>query len=452
MNRRKLYMLGLGCPKNQVDAEIMLAKAAAEGYSVVDDPEDADVLVVNTCAFIDAAREESVAAILELAGLKAAGTGPRRLVVSGCMAERYGGELAGELPEVDAFVGTGALAEFPRALGAEGGRVFKGDKHYLPAASMERRLTDGDGSAYVKVSEGCDHECAFCVIPLIRGRHESREIEDVAAEVEGLAGRGIVEINLIAQDLSAYGRDRGHREGLAGLLYRLGRIRGIERIRCLYLYPNTLTDAVLEAIDSVEAVCPYIDLPLQHADRAVLAAMNRGKDADSLLRLLDRIRERVRGAAIRSAFITGFPGETESAFVTLRDFVERARFQSIGVFRYSPEEDSRAVTLDNVVPRETAQRRRDELVAVQEGISESVLAERVGGFERILVGGTDEGGVWWGRTDWQAPEIDGVTWLGSEPALRPGDLIEAQVTGSGVHDVFARPLAGPRIDAAEDRN
>jgi ribosomal protein S12 methylthiotransferase len=447
---RKVYMLGLGCPKNQVDAELMLGKAVAEGHQIVDDPDQADVLVVNTCSFIDAAREESVAAVLELAGKKAAGG--QRLVVTGCLAERYGAELVTELPEVDAFVGTGALAEFPEALNAGGGRLFKGDKHYLPAASMERRLGDFDGSAYVKVSEGCDHECAFCVIPQIRGRHESRELEDVAAEVEGLARRGVVEVNLIAQDLSAYGRDRGQAEGLAELLCRLGRVGGIERVRCLYLYPNTLTDAALEAIATVANVCPYIDIPLQHADREVLRRMRRGKDAGSLMRLLERIREHIPGVALRSAFITGFPGETEEAFEVLGEFVTKARFQSIGVFRYSPEEDSGAVSLDRPVPREAAQRRCDALVALQESISEELLAERVGGRERVLVGGRDEDGLWWGRTDRQAPEIDGVTWLGTEGALARGDLLEVEITGSGVHDLFARPLVPASIDAEVGRD
>ncbi len=450
MSVRKVYMLGLGCPKNQVDAELMLGKAVAEGHQIVDDPDQADVLVVNTCSFIDAAREESVAAVLELAGKKAAGG--QRLVVTGCLAERYGAELVTELPEVDAFVGTGALAEFPEALNAGGGRLFKGDKHYLPAASMERRLGDFDGSAYVKVSEGCDHECAFCVIPQIRGRHESRELEDVAAEVEGLARRGVVEVNLIAQDLSAYGRDRGQAEGLAELLYRLGRVGGIERVRCLYLYPNTLTDAALEAIATVANVCPYIDIPLQHADREVLRRMRRGKDAGSLMRLLERIREHIPGVALRSAFITGFPGETEEAFEVLSEFVTKARFQSIGVFRYSPEEDSGAVSLDRPVPREAAQRRCDALIALQESISEELLAERVGGRERVLVGGRDEDGLWWGRTDRQAPEIDGVTWLGTEGALARGDLLEVEITGSGVHDLFARPLVPASIDAEVGRD
>ncbi len=450
MSVRKVYMLGLGCPKNQVDAELMLGKAVAEGHQIVDDPDQADVLVVNTCSFIDAAREESVAAVLELAGKKAAGG--QRLVVTGCLAERYGAELVTELPEVDAFVGTGALAEFPEALNAGGGRLFKGDKHYLPAASMERRLGDFDGSAYVKVSEGCDHECAFCVIPQIRGRHESRELEDVAAEVEGLARRGVVEVNLIAQDLSAYGRDRGQAEGLAELLCRLGRVGGIERVRCLYLYPNTLTDAALEAIATVANVCPYIDIPLQHADREVLRRMRRGKDAGSLMRLLERIREHIPGVALRSAFITGFPGETEEAFEVLGEFVTKARFQSIGVFRYSPEEDSGAVSLDRPVSREAAQRRCDALIALQEGISEELLAERVGGCERVLVGGCDEDGLWWGRTDRQAPEIDGVTWLGTEGPFARGELLEVEITGSGVHDLFARPLVPASIDAEVGRD
>ncbi len=438
---KKVFLAPLGCPKNQIDGELMLGRAAAAGHTIVSDPDEADVLIVNTCGFIEQAREESIDTILELARIKAEREG-RRLVVTGCMAERYGSELSDELPEIDALVGTGAIDRINDAIDAPEGEVghFRGGKHYLPAASMDRIVTEGDGSAYVKVSEGCDHECAFCVIPQIRGRHESRPLEDIAEEVEGLVGRGVIEANLIAQDLSAYGRDLGEREGLAALLYRLGRIDGLERIRCFYLYPNTLTDAALDALAAVANVCRYIDMPLQHADAGVLRAMRRARGADQLRRIIDRIRTRMPNAYLRTTFITGFPGETDEAFANLVQFVQDVRFDRIGVFTYSDEEGSAAAELAGRVDPEVAERRRDELMAVQEAIAEDRLASRVGTSERVLICGRDESGAWFGRTTFQAPEIDGVTLLGG-PELDLGGLVgrtvDAIITGSDAGDLFA---------------
>jgi ribosomal protein S12 methylthiotransferase len=302
---KRIHFVPLGCAKNQVDGELMLGRAIAEGHEIVGDAESADVLVVNTCAFIEDARKESVGKILELAALRSA---DRKLVVTGCMAERYGSELAREIPEIDAMVGTGALDRFTEALDADGGAIFRAGPHYLPSARMERVVADTDGSAYLKVSEGCDHDCAFCVIPDIRGRHASRPLEDVVAEAQRLAERGIVEVNLVAQDLSAYGRDLGQRDGLAALLRALGEVRGLERVRCLYLYPNTLADSALAAMAEVGNVCPYIDMPLQHADETMLRSMRRGGTRDSLRRLLDRIRGKLGDPVVRSTFIVGFPG------------------------------------------------------------------------------------------------------------------------------------------------
>lgn len=442
MSRTKIYLAPLGCPKNQVDGELMLGAARARGYVVVEDPKEADVLVVNTCAFIDAARAESVDAILELARIKQERQG-RRLVVTGCMAERYTDELAAELPEVDALVGTGALNRFVDALEAprDGApAVFKGAKHYLPAAAMERVVSERDGSAYLKVSEGCDHECAFCVIPQIRGRHESRPLEDIAAEAERLAAEGVVEVNLIAQDLSAYGKDLGLRDGLASLLFRLGRVRGLERIRCYYLYPNTLSDGSVEAMAAVDTVCRYIDLPLQHADSTVLRAMRRGGDPDRLRRLVDRVRGRLEGAVVRSSFIVGFPGETESSFATLCRFVEETGFDRIAVFTYSREEGSPAAELPGQVPHDVAVERRDRLLAIQEPISEARLAARVGSIERVLVCGPDPEGSWYGRTDGQGPEIDGVTWLDQELPASRGRCLPMRIVGSDAFDLWAEPV------------
>ncbi len=451
MTGKRIFLVRLGCPKNQVDGELMLGRARASGHEIVEDPEAADVLVVNTCAFIEAAREESIDTILELARLKAAREG-RRLVVTGCMAERYGAELTGAIPEIDAMVGTGALDQFPRALEAEGGAIFRGAGHYLPAAWMDRIVTETDGSAYLKVSEGCDHECSFCVIPSFRGRHESRSIEDVAAEAEHLVDSGIVELNLIAQDLSAFGRDQGLKEGLAELLWRLGRVRGLARVRCFYLYPSTLSDAALDAIHEVDNVVPYIDMPLQHSDSEILRRMRRHKDTGQVHRILERIRARVPGAAIRSSFIVGFPGETEAAFERLCAFVEEVRFQRIAVFAYSAEKGSGAFSLPHPVDPQTAQDRRDRLLAVQEPISAAYLSEQVGQRRRVLVCGLNsEEDHYYGRTDLQAPEIDGVTFLGGDCRQLQGRLVEAEITGSDGMDLFADLCPGS-IDQAAQRH
>jgi ribosomal protein S12 methylthiotransferase len=437
---KKIYLAPLGCAKNQIDGELMLARAAGEGHTIVDDPEQADVLVVNTCAFIADARAESIDTILGLARKKAEREG-RRLVVTGCMAERFAAELGEEIPEIDAMVGTGALDRFTDAIAADGGAVFKGAKHYLPTASMERLVSETDGSAYVKVSEGCDHECSFCVIPDIRGRHESRPIEDIAAEVERLVERGIVEINLVAQDMSAYGKDLGLNEGLARLLHRLGRVAGLERVRCYYLYPNTLSDAALDAINDVDNVVPYIDLPLQHADASVLRAMRRAKDADQLERIIERIRTRIPDPVLRTSFIVGFPGETEEAFAALCRFVESMRFDRISVFCYSREDGSPAAALPGQVPAALARLRRDLLVELQEPIGAERLARFVGRRERILVCGREDDGGWFGRTAGQGPDVDGVTYLGAAGRWSPGTMADVVISGAEAYDLFADGLA-----------
>lgn len=438
MDSKKIYLARLGCPKNQVDGELMLGRATADGHVVVENPDDADILVVNTCAFIAAAREESVDTILELARVKASRQG-RRLVVTGCMAERYGAELTAAIPEIDAMVGTGALDQFPAALEATGGLLMRAaSHHYLPSALMERIVTETDGSAYLKVSEGCDHECSFCVIPSFRGKHESRSIEDIAAEAERLVAGGIVETNLIAQDLSAFGRDQGLKDGLAELLWRLGRVQGLERVRCFYLYPSTLRDTALDAIREVGNVVPYVDIPLQHADTEVLRRMRRAKDTGQIRRVIERIRERVPGAAIRSAFIVGFPGETDAAFERLCDFVTESRFHNIGVFAYSPEDGSGAEGLDGEVDPEVAQDRRDHLMSIQESITAELTQAEVGQRRRVLVCGSDEDGTWFGRTDTQAPEIDGVTLLGGDCSALRGKVVDVEITGAEGLDLFAQ--------------
>jgi ribosomal protein S12 methylthiotransferase len=305
---------------------------------------------------------------------------------------------------------------------------------------MERAVTETDGSAYLKVSEGCDHECSFCVIPSFRGKHESRSIDDVAAEAERLVSRGIRELNLIAQDLSAYGRDLGLKDGLAQLLWRLGRVNDLERVRCFYLYPSTLTDSALDAMRDVGNVVPYVDIPLQHADSEVLRRMRRAKDTGQIRRVIERVRERIPGAAIRSAFIVGFPGETEEAFRNLCDFVEESRFHNIGVFAYSPEEGSGAEGLDGEVDPEVAADRRDELMALQEPITAELVAAQVGSRQRVLVCGQDEDGTWYGRTGIQAPEIDGVVLLEGDLSAKRATVVDVEITGAEGMDLFGQVI------------
>ena len=448
---KRIHFVPLGCAKNQVDGELMLGRAIAEGHEIVGDAESADVLVVNTCAFIEDARKESVGKILELAALRSA---DRKLVVTGCMAERYGSDLAREIPEIDAMVGTGALDRFTEALDADGGAIFRAGPHYLPSARMERAVADTDGSAYLKVSEGCDHDCAFCVIPDIRGRHASRPLEDVVAEAHRLAERGIVETNLVAQDLSAYGRDLGQRDGLAALLRALGEVRGLERVRCLYLYPNTLADSALAAMAEVGNVCPYIDMPLQHADETMLRSMRRGGTRDSLRRLLERIRGKLGDPVVRSTFIVGYPGETEKMFEELCGFVEEIRFDRIAVFRYSPEEGSAAATLPGRVPDLVAEYRRDSLLAIQEEIAGDRASRFVGRIERVLVCDHDADEGWTARTTGQAPDIDGQTWLGdSGLELERGRTIDVEITGADAYDLYGSPVfRASGIDADQKRD
>ncbi len=436
--KKRIYLSSLGCAKNQVDAELMLGSATAQGHTIVEDENEADVLVVNTCAFIEEARETSIEETLRLAGIKARSEG-RRLIVTGCMAQRYAAELKQSIPEIDAMVGTGALDRFGEALESRDGKAFIGDKHYLPSADMDRVVLDSDGSAYLKVSEGCDHECSFCVIPMIRGKHQSRPLDDVVREAERLVASGVIELNLIAQDLSAYGRDQGERDGLASLLYRLGRVPGLERVRCHYLYPNTLSDGALEAMAVVENVCAYVDMPLQHADAGVLQRMRRGKDADSLRRILDRVRSHFDDPVLRSTFIVGFPGESETAFENLMSFVEEQGFDYLGVFGYSPEEGSAAAGMSERVDIETVQRRRDHLLAAQEEISCRRQARHVGHRMPVLVCDRDEAGIWFGRTEGQAPEVDGVTYLGRVAGLEAlrGRCLPARITASDIHDLYA---------------
>jgi ribosomal protein S12 methylthiotransferase len=447
---RRVHLLTLGCPKNQVDSEVMLGVLGRAGHEMVLDPECADVLVVNTCAFIGPAKEESIDAILEAARVKAAREG-RRLVVTGCLAQRYADDLVHQLPEVDAFVGTGDLTRIaeavdPSAAGARIAgpppavpRVYRGAQHELPPHGVSPRVRTGAWwTAYLKVSEGCDHRCAFCIIPAIRGRHESRPLPDLVAEAESLAADGAVELNLIAQDLTAYGRDLGDGTTLARLLRALAmRVPRVRWLRLLYAYPSSVTDELLEVIASEPAVCKYLDMPLQHIADDMLRAMRRERSGAAIRRLLRRIRAAVPGIALRSAFIVGFPGETDAHVDELCEFLDEVELDRVGVFRYSDEEGTDAATLAGQLPDAVKQRRWERVMATQAGVAAGRARRQGGRVIEVLVEG-DRPLVGRGRD--QAPEIDGLVRL--RGTATPGDLVLARITGAGIYDLDGE-IVGP---------
>jgi ribosomal protein S12 methylthiotransferase len=447
-----VHLLSLGCPKNQVDSEIMLGVIARRGHVIVLDPEAADVLVVYSCSFIGPAKEESIEAILDLARVKAGRPG-RRLVVTGCLAERYADQLAVAMPEVDVFVGTGDLLRIGEAI--EGPPrdvpvVYRGAQHVLPSQAVAPRLrTGGWWTAYLKVSEGCDHRCSFCIIPKIRGRHESRPVDDLVAEAAALAAEGVVELNLIAQDLTAYGRDRRDGSSLAVLLAALAaRVPEVRWLRLLYAYPTSVSDELLEVIATEPAVCKYLDIPLQHISDRLLRAMRRERSSATIRALLGRIRAAVPGIALRSSFIVGFPGETEDDVAALCDFLEESAFAHVGVFRYSHEEGTAAAALADDVPEAVKVERWERVMAVQARIAARLSRAQVGCVVEALVERVAGGGRAIARTRTQAPEIDGRTMLtGRLPGCRPapGDLVQARIVGAATYD-----LEGAIVENAVD--
>jgi ribosomal protein S12 methylthiotransferase len=438
----KVHLLTLGCPKNLADSELMLGALMRAGFEVTLDPGDAQVLIVNTCAFIEAAKKESIGAILEAAQVKKRGIG-RRLVVAGCLAQRYGAELREELPEVDIFVGTGNFLDLPELLRrTESPELrpipYAGGAHLLPTMDEAPRVKTGDFfTAYLKISEGCNHKCAFCIIPKIRGLHESRGVEDIVAEARSLAEVGVRELNLIAQDLTAYGRDFKPQSSLAALLPRLAEIDSIRWIRLLYCYPNFVTDELLETIAELPQVVKYIDMPLQHADDNILRAMRRERSGAALSKLLERIRRKIPGVALRTSFIVGFPGEDDHAFAQLVEFVRREQFERVGVFTYSREENTDAFAMAGQVPERLKRERRAALMEVQAEISLKKNRDLVGREIEVLVEGSTAGRATRlrGRTPAQAPEIDGMVMLKGD--AQPGDFVSAKVERALSYDLHA---------------
>ena len=436
----RVGLLSLGCPKNLVDGEVMLGQLQRRGHSLVADPAQADVIVVNTCAFIDRAKQESVDAILEMAQQKQKGTA-RRLVVTGCLAQRYDQELRREIPEIDATLGTGQVAEIVAAVEGQDTQTDAAVRSptWIYDHTAPRVLSTPPWLAYVKISEGCDYTCSFCIIPTLRGRHRSRPLDDVVSEAEALAARGARELVLVAQDSTRWGLDLGLRDGLAVLLRRLGRVDGVRWIRVMYAYPATVSDAILDAIASEEKVVKYVDMPLQHASDAVLRRMKRPTGRGNLLGMVERVRERVPGVAFRTSFIVGFPGETDQEFEELVGFVRDAGFDNVGVFTYSDEEGTASFDLGGRVPAEVKERRRRRVLAVQQGISARRNQGRVGEQVEVLMEGThpESDLLLRGRLATQAPDIDGCV-IVNDGAAAPGTFVTCEITEAHPYDLVAR--------------
>lgn len=441
----KIGLVSLGCPKNLVDSEVMLGLAQQAGHTLTADAAEADVLVVNTCAFIESAREESVAAILEMAALKSGGR-CRRLVVTGCMAERYRDELRAEIPEIDVVLGTGEVPQIVEAVEGSASALRDTEPTYLYSDLTPRTLTTPSHLAYVKIAEGCNYKCSFCIIPRLRGAYRSRPIGSIVREAEELAARGVKELILISQDSTFFGNDRGERGALARLLRQLDEVNGLEWIRVLYLYPTTITTETLNAIAECDKVCKYVDLPLQHASDSVLKRMRRPGTRASYARLIQKIRATIPDVAVRSTFIVGFPGETDAEFTELRAFVEETGFDHVGVFTYSHEEGTPAGRMNDNVLRRVKLARQRQLMTAQKRLVAAANRRRVGQRVRVLVDGpsAEHPLVIAGRLSSQAPEIDPIVYFSeADPAIcRPGTLVEGEVVAARGYDLVVRPLPG----------
>jgi ribosomal protein S12 methylthiotransferase len=440
----------LGCPKNRVDSEIMLGTLAEAGFRVVEEPERAEIIVINTCGFIESAKAESISTIVELAEMKTAGR-CKKLVVAGCLTQRYHAELAAELPEVDHFVGTGAYQDVARIVAdAQSSRVIVPDPDFVHAATTPRVNSLPSHTAYLKIAEGCDNACAFCIIPRLRGPQRSRTIDDLVAESEALAADGAVELSLVAQDLTAWGYDLPRRQRLHDLLPELCRVDGIRWIRLHYAYPRDFPDALVDVMAREEKIVKYLDMPLQHSSDRLLRAMKRGRDSRFLRDLLATLRSRVAGVALRTSLIVGLPGETEEDFQGLLDFVREQRFERLGVFEYSREEGTPAAEMAGQVPEAVKRERYQAIMEVQREIAAAHQRAFLGRRIEVLVEGASEESehLLAGRNAQQAPEIDGLTYINEiaiegepEAAVYPGEVVTVEISDAGDYDLVGRVVA-----------
>jgi ribosomal protein S12 methylthiotransferase len=466
LHRRRIYFVSLGCVKNRVDTEVMLGIANGGGWRIVDEPDDAEVIVVNTCGFIGEAKKESIDTILELAQYKTIGR-CKKLVVTGCLSQRYPEKLAENMPEVDHFLGSSDMLKLGEVLAGRAERMLVGNPaDWLIRASDPRVRTHSTASAWIKMAEGCNRTCAFCVIPQIRGEQRSRAADDIVAEAERLVAAGAIELNLVSQDTVAYGRDlpRAQRSTLASLVRRVADVKGVRWVRLFYLYPEVLDDALVDLLAHHPRVATYVDMPLQHASDSMLKRMRRGYGKDRQKRVVDRLRTAIPGLTFRTAFIVGHPGETQAEFDELHDFVAWARFEHAVVFRYSDEESCGAYAMSDKVPPLVAANRARRLSALQRRIAREKNAALVGRELDVLVEGPSEEHelVMKGRHAGQAPEIDGAVYL-SEGESRAGEMRRVRIVQASDWDLVGEllgeatngasaPLGGAqRPDAAPGR-
>ncbi len=435
---KTVALITFGCAKNLVDSEVMLGYLDRAGYHFVSDPAAADIIILNTCGFIGPAKDEAEEAIREASARKA-GNIQKKIIVTGCYSERYKEALREKHPEVDAWVG---VRDFDKIVQVVKDQAFAGSgQTFLYSHNSPRSVSTPAGWAYIKISEGCSHQCAFCAIPLIKGTYRSRDIRSIVSEAERLAARGVKEINLISQDTTGFGRDQGKKDGLSRLLQTLTEVRGIEWIRLLYGYPEEITDALLEVMQDPK-ICPYLDIPFQHSDPALVQKMKRAMAGPRALKLLKKIRAKIPGISIRTSLIVGFPGERRKEFEGLIGFVEEARFDHLGVFTYSREEGTEAYSLGDPVPEAVKQKRRDRVLAVQAEISSGNLKKYVAQTIDVLLesAGPQDSHLLIGRSRFQAPEVDGCV-LVERPknSGRPDSLLgKVEIIASDVYDLHGR--------------
>ena len=439
----KLLFISLGCDKNLVDSEEMLGMLAADGHEIVDDEDEAEVIIVNTCCFIGDAKEESVNTILEMAEKKKAGT-CKVLIVTGCMAQRYKKEISEEIPEVDAILGTTSYGEISKAVKeAQAGRHFEEYKSidFLPDISGKRMLTTGGHFAYLKIAEGCDKHCTYCIIPKVRGDFRSVPMEHLLEEAQNLADGGGKELILVAQETTMYGTDLYGEKRLPQLLRALCKISGLRWIRILYCYPEEITDELIQVIKEEPKICHYLDLPIQHASDGILKRMGRRTSRAQLIETIEKLRREIPDIALRTTLITGFPGETQEQHEELMDFVDQMEFDRLGVFTYSPEEDTPAASMPDQIPEEVKEERQAELMELQQDIVFDQAEDRIG--EELLVmieGKVADENAYVGRTYRDAPNVDGLIFVNTSEELMSGDFARVKVTGSADYDLIGELL------------
>lgn len=433
----KIGVVSLGCPKNLVDSETMLGLIHQENYEITNDPSEAEIIIVNTCGFIESAKEESINTILQMAEYKKSGS-CKYIIVTGCLSQRYAEELFNELPEADAIAGVEVYDE----IGSIIKRVINGERFIMLERSkpdviytsketfLPRILTTPSYTAYLKIAEGCDNCCSYCAIPKIRGPYRSKPMEQVLKEAKALAANGVKELIVVAQDTTRYGEDLpGGKLLLADLLKELNKIESLKWIRVMYCYPNNFTDELIETFASLDKVCKYVDLPLQHASNRLLTSMNRYDTREEVETLLAKLRKRIPGIVIRTTFIVGFPGETDADFEELKEFVEQQRFENAGVFAYSQEEGTVAGAMPNQIPDEIKQERYHELMALQAQISEEIHKDTEGQTLEVLVEGIEEdgSGLHYGRSYREAPDIDGLVFIENPGDIKPGCFVKVNI-------------------------